>query len=308
VNTQSLRSKLLFSYFNLTDYKYKYSLNWFLKDTPSARPESVLNQNYTINSQTLNQREVWRIQPAHKEVRHSIIFVHGGGFAKGFMWYHWKFIARLVDALDAEVIAPDYPLLPQSNAEQTASWMDAFFDELSDAQNISESTILADSAGAAIALSAGSRLRIAKKVQPKEYVLMSPWLDVSFSNPLIDSVNLPDPVQNQEVLQELGKRYAGSLELTDPQVSPIYVDTRRLAPISVYVGTRDILLADSRKLKVMSESKPVVFQYREFKGMVHNWMYMPLPEAKQAVEMIINNIKFQPSEFEISLQEQAFSW
>lgn len=236
------------------------------------------------------------------------MFVHGGAFAKNFQPLHWKFVSRLVTNLNAEIIAPDYPLLPTATFAVTHQYFLDLFRELASQINIEEMYIIADTSGATIALNAVQQFRNYGIPQPKELILLSPWLDLSLSNPNIDSLVDSDPIHDREVLQDLAIDYAHNLPVNDPSISPIYADTRRIAPITVFVGTHDILWADCRKLKTLSESKPVVFNYREFDGMFNNWMYYDIPEGRKAREQLFFHIMSEPSEFEKAMQENILAW
>jgi acetyl esterase/lipase len=65
-----------------------------------------------VESFSIQERNVWTIEPINKEVERTILFLHGGGFAKNFQHFHWRFIERMSSELNARVYAPDYPLLP----------------------------------------------------------------------------------------------------------------------------------------------------------------------------------------------------
>ena len=74
-------------------------------------------------------------------------------------------------------------------------------------------------------------------------------------------------------------------------MSPVYGSLKNLAPLSLFIGTRDILYPDCRKLREKATAESVRINYREYEGMVHNWMLGPMPEAKQAIEEIVEAIR-----------------
>lgn len=57
-----------------------------------------------------------------------------------------------------------------------------------------------------------------------------------------------DPMLTRTGLAESGRLYAGNLDTTDPLVSPLYGRLDGLAPLTVFCGTHDLLLTDSRTL------------------------------------------------------------
>ena len=74
-------------------------------------------------------------------------------------------------------------------------------------------------------------------------------------------------------------------------MSPVYGSLKNLAPITLFIGTRDILYPDCRKLWNNAAAEGVKINFREYEGMVHNWMLGPMPEAKRAIKEIIDTIK-----------------
>jgi acetyl esterase/lipase len=73
-------------------------------------------------------------------------------------------------------------------------------------------------------------------------------------------------------------------------VSPVYGSFRELAPVTVFIGTRDVFLPDCRKLRERAAAEGVKINYREYDGMVHDWMLGPLPEAKQVLKEIVDQL------------------
>jgi acetyl esterase/lipase len=70
-------------------------------------------------------------------------------------------------------------------------------------------------------------------------------------------------------------------------LSPINGSLDNLADISIFIGSRDILAADARKLNLLATEKKVSINYREYEDMVHVWMLLNFPESKQAQQEII---------------------
>ena len=73
-------------------------------------------------------------------------------------------------------------------------------------------------------------------------------------------------------------------------MSPVYGSLKGLAPVTLFIGTRDILYPDCRKLRDKAVEEGVHLDYREYGEMVHDWMLGPLPEAKHAIAAIVDTI------------------
>ena len=82
----------------------------------------------------------------------------------------------------------------------------------------------------------------------------------------LDEVGTRDPMLSIARLRRAGELYAGELDLKDPRVSPIYGELRGLGPITVLVGTRDLLLHDSRRLRDLAEAAGIQVTYHEEAG------------------------------------------
>lgn len=89
-------------------------------------------------------------------------------------------------------------------------------------------------------------------------------------------------------LQEAGRLYAAGADPSNPQISPANADLTGLGPILVFVGTRDVLLPESRRLLRHAREAGIEIDYSEYPGMFHNWIMLPLPEAQTAMRHLEN--------------------
>lgn len=87
-----------------------------------------------------------------------------------------------------------------------------------------------------------------------------------------------------------GEVYARDVDPKSYLVSPVYGSLRDLAPVTLFIGTRDILYPDCRKLRDQAAAEGARLDYREYDQMVHNWMPGPMPEAKRALAEIVETI------------------
>ena len=80
------------------------------------------------------------------------------------------------------------------------------------------------------------------------------------------------------------------LPLDDPLVSPIAADLAGLGPISLYVGTRDILWPDARVLAARAREAGVELDLHEQEGLVHVYPLTPSPEGRAARTSIVSTL------------------
>jgi len=144
-----------------------------------------------------------------------------------------------------------------------------------------------------MALALAEKIRNAGIEQPKELVLLSPWLDVTMENPGIPEANRKDPYLGLHAAVTAGKRYAKNDDPRRPDISPIYGKLDGLGPVTLFVGTHDIMLPDCQKLRGLAQAAGIPFTYVEYKDMIHDWMMLKLPESEQARNEICKIIERQ---------------
>jgi monoterpene epsilon-lactone hydrolase len=149
----------------------------------------------------------------------------------------WRMIARFLDEADAAVTVPLYPLAPESTCEQIFQFVLGVYHMLQNAGK--PIVVIGDSSGGAMALSLSQQLRDAGATQPAKLVLLSPWLDVTCSDPAQTILDRSDPLLALPGLRQAGIWYAGKSSPTDARVSPLYGDLAGLPPILVLTGTHD---------------------------------------------------------------------
>ena len=260
-------------------------------DRTYTEPSPRLHRIHQISKRQLNGHLVWTIAPREQPSATHVIYLHGGAYVNSFASQHWDLMSKLVQALNCTVVAPNYPHAPEHNVHDVFAFMLPLYNELADETGSSNITIMGDSSGGGISLALAQRLRDDGLTQPRRLILLSPWLDATLSNPEIAEFDKIDPFLGVEGLRYGGAAYARDVDPKSYLVSPVYGSVKGLAPISLFIGTRDILFPDCRKLRDRAADEGVRLDYREYDEMVHDWMLGPMPEAKHAVGEIIDLIQ-----------------
>ena len=260
-------------------------------DRTYTEPSRRLHRKHQITKRELNGHLVWTIAPKQNAGRKHIIYLHGGAYVNSFASQHWGLMSKLVEALNCTVTAPNYPHAPEYYVHDVFEFLLPLYNELAAVGGSSNVSIMGDSSGGGISLALAQRLREDGLVQPGRVILLSPWLDATLSNPEIPEFDKIDPFLGVEGLKYGGQVYARDVDPKSYLVSPVYGSLKDLAPISVFIGTRDVFCPDCRKLRDNAAAEGVRLDYREYEGMVHDWMLGPLPEAKQAINEIVETIR-----------------
>ena len=256
-----------------------------------TEPSPRQHRTHQITKRDAGGHLVWTIAPREKPSGKHVIYLHGGAYVNSFASQHWDLMSKLVQASHCTVTAPNYPHAPEHCVRDVFELLLPLYDELAAGAGSSNITIMGDSSGGGISLALAQQLRDAGMDQPGRLILLSPWLDATLSNPEIAEFDKIDPFLGVAGLQYGGAAYARDVDPKSSLVSPVYGSFRDLAPISLFIGTRDILFPDCRKLRDRAADEDVRIDYREYYGMVHDWMLGPMPEARHAIAEIVDLIQ-----------------
>ena len=262
---QSTISKLLEKYFNLSKPAEMYSTKKAVEFLDKKSKKTQKNPN------TLAEF-------GDDASKRTILYLHGGAFYGDLNLQHTLYCRLLAKKLDAYVIAPRYPLIPNHTYKETFEWLENLYTDL--IKTTDEITIMGDSAGGGIAISFCQYLNELDLAQPKHLITFSPWVDLSMSGEYSNKDT--DPILGVEGLKVFGKSWAGKTNLKDYKVSPIYGDFSNLAPHLTFVGSHEIFYSDVCKIK---NAKIIVG-----KNLNHVYPLFPIPEARDAFNIIKNEI------------------
>src|SRR4051794_14644215 len=222
--------------------------------------------------------------------RRSLVYLHGGAYVRGASGWHWRFVTRLADELGARAVLPAYPLAPEFTVKDSFDGMVALVEEI--LATSPDGVVLAgDSAGGGYALAVAEALRDRGGPQPDRLVLVSPWVDLTGSAPGTQEAAARDPWLSFEHLSVYASFWAGSEDpetLADPRVSPGLGELAGLPSTLMLCGTRDVLQPGCDALFERAEAADWPLEYVLAPGLMHVYPLLPIPEAREAFEHIVD--------------------
>lgn len=241
----------------------------------SRRPKGVDQQELWVGDvRMLRMRpgSADLVGPAELAEREAILFVHGGCFVAGGGSTYEGFAAWIAEITGADVYLPDYRLAPEHPHP-------APLDDIFEAYRVviglghppGRVAILGDSAGGALAVSTVLALPEMGLASPAALVLLSPMLDLSLSGASVALNARKDPMLSVRFAEMGARAHAGGLRLTDPQVSPLFGDLRRLPPALIQVGSDEILLDDSTRFADRAWAAGAEVELQRFDGLFHDF-------------------------------------
>lgn len=248
-------------------------------------PPPELAERYTVTNRLYDHRPAFRLTPEAPRMR--LLYFHGGAYYNDFAPAHWKLIDRLIRELNAEVVTPDYPLTPLFGHKDVFSMVTQVYRDCLKDLPEGGLVVAGDSAGGGIALALTQWALLEGLPLPRRLALLSPWLDVTMSDPAIAELDLVDPFLEPESGKQIGRWYCQGADPHFYQVSPLYGPMEGLPPVIVFTGTRDILHADACRLAERMAQAGLSCELHRAEGMIHTWMLFHIQEAQKPLARLI---------------------
>lgn len=219
-----------------------------------------------------------------------ILYLHGGAFISGSPRTHRHLALRLAIETEAAALVIDYRLAPEY------TYPAALEDCLKVYQWLLEKSfpperiaLVGDSAGGGLAVALTQRLIKEGYPKPACLCLFSPWVDLSCSSSSSSSLERAhrDPVIHLSLALERARWYAGSKELNEPEISPLYGDFTSFPPAIIFIGSEEVLYDEVVSLAQKLSQARVEVTLIKWLRMFHVWPYLfPfLPEGLEVCRL-----------------------
>lgn len=288
---ESFQSKVVKSILAVTKYDFKKIQQLRLRD--HKKPPIRFMGELEIEEHTFLGVTCYELIPKKKIKEKTILYLHGGAYVCGPSMNHWRMLSKICGEEGYRIIAVDYKVAPEH------PFPTAFYESLAVYEGVAQIIspqdliIMGDSAGGGLALAVLMKIRNEGKRLPYKGVLLSPWLDVTMSNPDIEKYQGFDKMLEKESVLHAAKCYAGKYDPHHPYISPIKGDIKGLPPLLMMVGTHDILYPDCEQLHQKALKAGVDLTYSCWPEMIHIFMTLTgmMPEADDAISEIIRYIE-----------------
>jgi len=238
---------------------------------------------FKVEKKIIQNKRVFTITPRNHVKGKHIIFLHGGAYAGESTIIHWVFIHKMLTQSRCRISVLEYPLAPENTYKETFRMVKESYRILT-ASNNDEIILMGDSAGGGLSLALTQLINkenILRK--PSKQVLISPWVDVTMSEPIPKELEDKDILLGVEPLIIAGKNYAGDTDPKHHLISPIYGDFEGMGEVGIWIGTHEIFLVDMPNLKNKLEHANVKYSYYEKEAMQHDYAIFPIKEGNEAI-------------------------
>ncbi|UVE94570.1 alpha/beta hydrolase [Dietzia sp. B32] len=219
-----------------------------------------------------------------------IYHVHGGGFTFGSPWSHKALASRIASETGVPVFLPDYRLAPEhphpAATEDTIAGWEWLLEMGFPAENI---VVAGDSAGGNLAMQLVAHLERTGAPMPAGVVLLSPWVDLDFTDMTARDRARKDPFLALGLAELCRRQYAPGVDTDDPAISPInYEPSPDWPPFLIQCGGEEIFRGGIEKMAENFAEHGVRHEFQLWPHQFHVFqVFHPLvPEAKVAVRDI----------------------
>ncbi|KRK13270.1 hypothetical protein FD51_GL001473 [Lacticaseibacillus zeae DSM 20178 = KCTC 3804] len=239
-----------------------------------------------IKKTKFNNIDIYELNPERNSGT-AILYLHGGAYAAHPTIQHWKMLNKLAQRTNARIIVPIYTVIPFATYHRAYQTLTALYQLLKNDDRVRKIILMGDSAGGGMALGLAESFAVKDLPQPDSLILLSPWVDITLSNPETKKLDTIDPILNRQALIANGQLWAGKTDRKDYHLSPLFGDVAPLKNVTIFVGTREEFYPDILKLNKKLKKHGVVTNLFHGIGQNHIYPILPTWEARNAIQQMI---------------------
>jgi monoterpene epsilon-lactone hydrolase len=195
----------------------------------------------------------------------TILYLHGGGYRMGSPAAWANFASRLATATGCAVVVPDYRLAPEHPFPAAIHDALAVYRALTE-RNGAPPIVGGDSAGGGLACA----LALTAEPAPQKAVLLSPWVDLTVTNPTFASRKSDLFFPSESALEAAGQYLQGH-DAADPLASPLKGDLDGFPSTLILASSDECLIGDALALQALLTEARVPVETHIVPGMTHVW-------------------------------------
>ena len=258
----------------------------------TSEPSKRIKKKMDIKKCRVNSGVYYIARDKHNRSNKKVLFIHGGGFILEAMPLHWRLCQRLAEDTGCEIIFPEYPMVPESDAKECHIMLMEVYSKLMKSCRPEDVTIIGDSAGGTLSLSL-SMLAIERGLPvANEIVLISPGFIIGKmtekESRRAEYIKSQDCIIGHFPVDKVSELWLGDLDVNNYGADATKGSIAGLPHITMFSGTHDIMNIPARRFadKMKKEGHP--YSYYEKKGGPHD--YALLKKYRKEYDIIVSRI------------------
>lgn len=219
-----------------------------------------------------------------EKAEHILLNFHGGGYVLGPGESGTQEAILMAGISGYRVIMPDYRMAPDHPYPAALEDAVAVYKELLKAYPAEKIGVFGTSTGGGMSLALVLRCKAEGLPLPAAVAAGTPWTDLTktgdtyYTNEHVDNIL----VSYDGWLGDAAKLYAGSHDMKDPMLSPVYGNVSGFPPTLLTSGTRDLFLSNTVRMHLKLREAGVNADLIVFEGVSHAQYHMlaDAPETK----------------------------
>lgn len=263
-----------------------------IKALPALKEHlQVKTEPITLNNVPAYMVEPAEISPANKD--RILLHFHGGGYVLNPGEAGLSEAIQMAHHGKIKVVSVDYRMAPEHPYPAAMDDGMAVYEALLKDYPAEKIGVFGTSTGGGMTLALGLRAKAAGLPLPGALAPGTPWTDLTSSG---DTYNTNEYIDNilggyDGWLGEAAKAYAGSHDLREPFLSPVYGDVNGFPPVLLTSGTRDLFLSNTVRMQKKLREANVPTDLLVHEALPHAAYYM-LPDSPEAQYHFKEHAKF----------------
>lgn len=227
------------------------------------------SEHVTITQENIKGINTYWFTPSNITDDKIIVFLHGGGYAWGSIESHRAMVSHITEALGAKILLVEYSLAPEHPYPQGLNDVFDVYKHLVKTYPSKSFALIGDSAGGGLTIATVDKIQQENITLPLATILISPWINLAGNTSSYKDNASIDPILTNQNISEYAAAY-------NPEAIH-HANTSNLSftsfpPTLILVGSREILLDDSKIFytKISSVQKRSVLHVYE--GETHVWL------------------------------------
>jgi acetyl esterase/lipase len=231
------------------------------------------------------------LKPTQLKSNHQpmIFYIAGGGFILPPSKRQKTTIQQMADFTNLKIIMGNYRLAPENPFPLPIDDIVSQYQALVEKHPENEIFLMADTAGASIAMGVVQVLASKKQALPSGIILFSPWCDLSLSgwSYIANSMTAQSPFR-MESAAFCARLYLQETSPTNPLASAIFADLSDFPPILIHTSENDLHFDDAIRLAENGKQQGCDVKLNYWDSPRHHLERLSSEDAKAAFSEVSN--------------------
>lgn len=258
----------------------------------TSEPSAKIKKAIDIETLKVGDCTCYKARSKTRSIKTKVLYLHGGGFFAEAFPLHWDFCKRLIEKTGCEIIFPAYPLVPESDSENSHNVLLEIYKYVLRDTDPNDLILMGDSAGGTLCLSLSMMARDNDLPLARELILVSPGFAIEGLNEeekaRYKEISEHDFIIGQFPVRKIAYLWLGNLQPTDYRVNVLDGSVKGLPKITLFSGTYDVMNVPTQRFvaKLKEENHPYLF--KEKQGGYH--VYALFTSSTEEFELIASKV------------------